>query len=150
MVESACNAKDLGLIPGLGRSPGEGKSSPLQYSYLENPMDRGAWPATVHGVRKRQTRLSDWHFHFLSLTPITIVITTCFATEQRRASTKEQFFMIAFVVALQLFTSPTCWKGKHIQFQTVKSRDQAWTKKKIPSGTTVTSVLIPAPLLRQL
>ena len=48
--ESACNARDLGLIPGSGRAPGEGDSNPLQYSCLENPTDRGAWRATVHGV----------------------------------------------------------------------------------------------------
>ena len=48
--ESACNVEDLGLIPGSGRSPGEGNGNPLQYSCLENPMDRGAWWATVHGV----------------------------------------------------------------------------------------------------
>ena len=57
--ESVCNAGDLGLIPGLGRSPGEGKGDPLQYSGLEKSMDRGAWRATVHGVAKSQTRLSD-------------------------------------------------------------------------------------------
>ena len=57
--ESACNAGDLGLIPGSGRSPGEGNGYPLQCSCLENPMDRGAWWATVHGVAKSQTRLSD-------------------------------------------------------------------------------------------
>ena len=56
---SACNAGDPGLIPGLGRSPGEGNGNPLQYSGLENPMDRGAWRATVHGVTKSQTRLSS-------------------------------------------------------------------------------------------
>ena len=50
--ESACNAEDWGSIPGLGRSPGEGNSNPLQYSGLENPMDRGAWWATVPGVAK--------------------------------------------------------------------------------------------------
>ena len=50
--ESACNAGDLGLIPGLGRSPGEGHGNSLQYSYLESPMDRGAWQATVHGVTR--------------------------------------------------------------------------------------------------
>ena len=53
--ESPCNAGDLGLIPGLGRCPGEGHGNPLQYSCLENPMDRGAWPATVHGVTKSWT-----------------------------------------------------------------------------------------------
>ena len=56
---SASNTGDLGLIPGLGRSPGEGNGNPLQYSCLENPMDRGAWWATVHGVAKSQTRLSN-------------------------------------------------------------------------------------------
>ena len=48
--ESACDAGDLGSIPGLGRSPGGGHGNPLQYSWLENSMDRGAWWATVHGV----------------------------------------------------------------------------------------------------
>ena len=50
--EYACNAADLGLIPGSGRSPGEGNSYLLQYSYLGNPMDRGAWRATVMGSQK--------------------------------------------------------------------------------------------------
>ena len=55
--ESACNAGELGLIPGLGRFPGEGNGNPLQHSCLENPMDRRAWQATVHGV----TRVGhDW------------------------------------------------------------------------------------------
>ena len=57
--ESACNAGDLGLISGVGRSTGEGNGNPLQYSCLENPMDRGAWRATVHGITKSQTQLSD-------------------------------------------------------------------------------------------
>ena len=50
--------RDMGLIPGLGRSPGEVKGNPLQYSCLENSMDTEAWWATVHGVAKSQTRLS--------------------------------------------------------------------------------------------
>ena len=53
--ESACNAGDLGSIPGLGRSPGERNGNPLQYPSLENSMDRGAWQATVHGVTKSWT-----------------------------------------------------------------------------------------------
>ena len=57
--ESACNGGHLGSIPGLGRSPGEGNGNVLQYSCLENPMDRGVWRATVHEVTKRQTRLSN-------------------------------------------------------------------------------------------
>ena len=56
---SVYNAGDLGSIPGSGGSPGEGNGSPLQYSCLENPMDTGAWWATVHGVAKSRTRLSD-------------------------------------------------------------------------------------------
>ena len=57
--ESLRNPGDPGLICGLGRSPVEGKGNPLQYSCLENSMDRGAWWATVHGVAKSQTQLSD-------------------------------------------------------------------------------------------
>ena len=56
--ESACDAGDLDSIPGLGRSPGGGHGNPLQYSCLENPMDRGVWRAIVHGVSKSRTRLS--------------------------------------------------------------------------------------------
>ena len=56
--ESTCNTGDLDSIPGLGRSPGEGKRYPLQYSGLENSMDY-----IVHGVAKSQTRLSNFHFH---------------------------------------------------------------------------------------
>ena len=57
--ESACNAGDLGSIPGSGRSPAEGNGNPLKYSCLENSMDRGAWWAIVHGITKSQTQLSD-------------------------------------------------------------------------------------------
>ena len=57
---SAYNEGDLGSIPGLGRFPGEGNGNPLQYSCLENPMDGGAWWATVHGVAKSRTRLSNF------------------------------------------------------------------------------------------
>ena len=60
--ESACNVGDLGSIPGLGRSPGEGKGYLLQYSSLENSTD-----CKVHGVTKSLTQLSNLHFHFLSL-----------------------------------------------------------------------------------
>ena len=63
---SVCNAGDLGLISGLGRSHGEGNGNPLQYSCLENPMDGGVWWATVHGVAKSRTRLIDFTFTFTS------------------------------------------------------------------------------------
>ena len=58
----ACNAGDLGSIPGLGRSLGEENGNPLQYSCLENSMDGGAWWVTVHGVEKSRPELSDLHF----------------------------------------------------------------------------------------
>ena len=64
---SAYNAEDLGSIPGSGRSPGEGNGKPLRYFCLENPMDGGTWEATVHGVTKSQTQLSDFTFTFLSI-----------------------------------------------------------------------------------
>ena len=57
---SACNVGDLGSIPRLERSPGEENGNPLQYSCMENSMDRGAWQAIVHGVAKSQTRLSNF------------------------------------------------------------------------------------------
>ena len=62
---SACNAEDLGSIPGSGRSPGEGNGNPLQYSCLENPMDGGAWWTIVHGVAKSRIQLSDFTFTFM-------------------------------------------------------------------------------------
>ena len=62
--ESACNPGDLSLIPGPGRSPGEGNGNPLQDSCLEKSMDRGVWQATVCGVTKSWTRLDDEHFYF--------------------------------------------------------------------------------------
>ena len=66
--ESACNAADLGSIPGLGRSPGERKGYPLQYSGLENSMD-----CRVHRVAKSQTQLSDFHFTYISIIHIYIL-----------------------------------------------------------------------------
>ena len=58
LLKLVCNAKeagDTGLIPGVGRSPGGGHGNPLQYSCLENPMDKGAWQATVHGITELDT-----------------------------------------------------------------------------------------------
>ena len=70
---SACNAGDLGSIPGLGRSPGEGNGNPLEYTCLENPRDGGAWWATAHGVAKSRTWWSD----FALLSPILVVLQIC-------------------------------------------------------------------------
>ena len=61
--ESSCSERDLGSIPGLGRSSGEGNSYPLQNSGLENSMHRGAWPDTVHRVTNSWTGVSHFHFH---------------------------------------------------------------------------------------
>ena len=61
-----CGVRNAGSIPGLGRSPGEGNDNPLQYSCLENPMDRGAWEGTVHGVAKSWTRLKRLSTHTLA------------------------------------------------------------------------------------
>ena len=63
--ESSANAGDVGSIPGSGRSPGEGNGYPLQYSCLENSMNRGVWWAIVQGVGKSQARLSDFCFSVL-------------------------------------------------------------------------------------
>ena len=62
--KSTCNVGDLVLNPGLGRSSEKGNSCPLQYSCLENPMERGDWQATVHGVAKSQTWPNDFYLHF--------------------------------------------------------------------------------------
>ena len=65
--ESACNAGNLGSAPGLGGSPGEGNGNPLQYSCLENPMDRGAWRATVHRVARVRHDWATTHHHHHAL-----------------------------------------------------------------------------------
>ena len=74
--ETACNAGDLGLIIGLGRFPGEGNGYSLQYSCLENSIDRGAWRAIVHGVAKSQTLLSDFHFFIIKITVTSVPSST--------------------------------------------------------------------------
>ena len=75
--ETACNAGDLGLIIGLGRFPGEGNGYSLQYSCLENSIDRGAWRAIVHGVAKSQTLLSNFHFFIIKITVTSVPSSTC-------------------------------------------------------------------------
>ena len=89
--ESAYNAGDLGLIPGLGRSPGEGKGYPLQYSVLENSMD-----CIVRGVTKSRTRLSD--FHFLTL----VRLSSCFVMDQNLRESSH------LLVILQNLLGPLC------------------------------------------
>ena len=75
--EPVCNAghlRDTGSVPGLGRSPGEGSSNPLQYSCLENPMGKGAWRATVQGVEKSQTWLKWLSMHVYNVIPLMFTI----------------------------------------------------------------------------
>ena len=69
---------DVGSIPGLGRSPGGGHGNPLQYSCLENPIDRGAWWATVHGVAKSQMQLKQFSTHVAQLKPGFIILNLTF------------------------------------------------------------------------
>ena len=73
---NAGDTGDMSLIPGPERSPGEGNCNPLQYCFLENPMDRGAWRATVHRVTQSHTRLSHQHFHF-TLSWVHVNLSTC-------------------------------------------------------------------------
>ena len=80
--ETAYNARDVGLIPGSGRAPGEGNGNSLQYSCLENSMDGGAWWATVHGVAKSWTRLSDSLALVLAFTTLTMFCDECFSPEK--------------------------------------------------------------------
>ena len=72
--ETACNVGDPGSIPGLGKSPGEGHGNPLQYSCLENPMDRGAWWSTVRGVTKSWTQLSDFSYKNQNIQEVFLVV----------------------------------------------------------------------------
>ena len=77
--ESACNAGDLGSIPGSGRSLGEGNGNLLQHFCLENPMDRGVWQATVHGVERvghdLATELPHLPYHLMAVPPGTLLVT---------------------------------------------------------------------------
>ena len=78
--DSSANAgdiRDVGLIPGSGRSPGEGHDKPLQCSWLENPMDRGAWQAMIHRVAKSRTQLKRLSMHANLKLPI---VTSCLYT----------------------------------------------------------------------
>ena len=67
---SACHAGDPGSIPGSGRCPGEGNGNPVQCSFLENPVDRAAWRATVHGVHKESDTTERFSLHLSSLLPL--------------------------------------------------------------------------------
>ena len=70
---NAGDLRDVGLIPGLGRSPGKGNDNPLQYPCLENPMDRGAWQASAHSVAKSQTRLKWFNMYTCTQTQVNLI-----------------------------------------------------------------------------
>ena len=84
--ESACNARDLDSIPGLGRSPGDGSGYPLQYSGLENSKDRGAWWAIVHGVAESGTRLSIHAPQKRDLSSVSYILASALGIRERVVS----------------------------------------------------------------
>ena len=115
--ESTCNVGDLGLIPGLGRSPREGKGYPLQYSGLENSME-----CIVHGVTKSQTRLSDFHFTSLTVTVATVLAKTltvilAFKTRKPRTTMTQLLvtgaanYVIPMCSLIQVIICGVCWKA---------------------------------------
>ena len=129
--ESACNAGDLVLILGSGRFPGEGNGYPLQYSCLENSMDRGTWQASVHGVAKCLTWLSNWHFDFVSVNASCVLscvqlfetpwIVACQALLSMGFSSKNTLEGVAIPSSKgsswpmdQTWVSCVCWIGRQI------------------------------------
>ena len=120
--ESACNAEDPGSIPGLGRSPGEGNDSPLQYSCLENPMDRGAWRATVHGVPKSRTPLSDYHIQTYTRTEGADLKFSFIKTTKWRPSFYPAILIPPFLFPTLLFKwSPNRVTHPHVNLQGLQS-----------------------------
>ena len=103
---SACNAGNPGLIPGLGRSSGEENGNPLQYSCLENPMDRGTWWATAHGVAKSRARLSDFT-HSLTHTIHSVVLKDKVLLKNYYAKTKQNTLSTP---ASQLYPPCSFWR----------------------------------------
>ena len=111
--ESACNAGDLDLIPGSGRSPGDWNGEPFQYSCLENPMDREAWGATVHGVAKESGMTEQLT---LSLSFLPLLQTSCFLKNITVVFVRKQFLAISeqFICFLLLLA----WlESRHIHLQ---------------------------------
>ena len=96
---SACNVGDLASIPRLGRYPGAGNGNPLQYSCLENSMDRGAWWATVHGVAKSRTQLSDFT---LNLNTLDFECFNCFGFKH----TSSFYLLFSHSVMFDFFIAP--------------------------------------------
>ena len=90
LLANARDIRDPGLIPGFGRSPGGGHGNPLQYSCLENPTDRGAWQATVHGIAKSQTSLKQFITHH-----IPVNMDKSYNTDQEKKSRKNTYDILS-------------------------------------------------------
>ena len=103
--ESACNAGDLGSIPGSGKSPGEGNGYPLQYVCLGNAMDRGTWWATVSGAAKSWTQLSDYHSRFLAC----ISHQVQFGSVAQSCPTHCNPWTVAAIALSRLFSADVLW-----------------------------------------
>ena len=105
---SACNARDVGLIPGSGRSTGGGHGNPLQCSCLENPMDRGAWQATVHRVAKSWTGLKCQTRHTRVFLFFTVIINVClfYIFQLIRYIVKTSFSLVQSLSRVRLFVTP--------------------------------------------
>ena len=126
---SACNAGNLGSIPGSGRSPGEGNSNPLQYSCLENPMDRGAWRATVHGVTKSWTWLMQLSMHVWTVTWKALLSSTIFQNLLKFMSTETVVLSKHLILCQPLLLLPSISQHQGL-FQWVSSSCQ-WMKWKL-------------------
>ena len=113
----------LGLIPGLGRSPGRGNGNPLQYSFLENPMDRRAWQATVRGVTKSQTQLSNWAQSFFG---------TVLATKKSLAPSLQPLVYYLSLPFGFLLHQVTCLESALLTtvsgFNKWKNKNRRWTR----------------------
>ena len=143
--ESACNAGELGSVPGLGRSPGVGNGHPLQYSCLENSMDRGAWPSTVHGFTKSRTQLKQFgtcalgkrreleyiHYDRISCSQVDAQVT--FPFSQHKMSLKSNFtgsYSSSFFLSKHGFF-PSRWERTFISFRLCEVRNQGrWAHQK--------------------
>ena len=119
---SVCSVGDPGLIPGLGRSPGEGNGNPLQYSWLENSMDWGAYWATVHGVTKSQTRLSDFTFSLSN--PLYDPAILLLDTDPKQMNVYIHRKTYKGIVTVTLFLTAKNWK--HPKYPSVGKKIKLW------------------------
>ena len=104
--ESACNAGDPGLIPGLRRSPGKGNGNPLQYFRSGSSMDRGAWWAIVHGIAENQTQLSNYHNHKHTHTGSTLH----YCTPTTRQAQRLRVRILWSLILCRIWARPLCWE----------------------------------------